>query len=209
MINEPVSSSRPPPPAWAIHRRLYDWTLSLAGHKHATWVLVLISFSEAIFFPIPSIILQIPMTLERREKAWRYALINSVANVLGGIIGYGIGLLFSDAARAFLLKFVSEGIINSVEEYCRSLGLLTLGAVAIHPYKVYTIAAGLFKAPFLQFLIASIIGRFGFFFVSAALLYWIGQPARRFIEKYFNIATLLLGALVIAAVIIYRSLHHA
>ena len=167
------------------------------------------SFSEAIFFPIPSIVLQIPMTLERREKAWRFALINSVANVLGGIVGYGIGYLFSDTARRLLLKFVSEGIINSVEEHCHSFWLLTVGAVAIHPYKVYTIATGLFKAPFLHFLLASVLGRFGFFFVSAALLYWIGKPAKAFIEKYFNIATLVLGILIIGGFIFYEYFHHA
>jgi hypothetical protein len=193
-----------PIPRWAIHRRLYQWTLSLADHKHATLVLALVSFTEAIFFPIPSLILQIPMTLQNRNKAWQHALINSVCNVLGGIAGYAVGSLFSDAVR----KIFSPALLENAEKYCQDLGLLTAGAIAVHPYKLYTIAAGLFKAPFYQFLIASIIGRFGLFFLTAALLYWFGPPARKFIEKYFNIATVVLGVLLVGGLLLYRQFAH-
>lgn len=195
-----------PVPKWAIHRRLYNWTFSLAGHKHSMLVLALVSFTEAIFFPIPSLVLQIPMTLHRREKAWTIALVNSAANVLGGIVGYGVGYLFSDTARAVLLKITSQSVIDHANEYFGNLWLLTIGAIAVHPFKVYTVTAGLFEAPFVEFIVASILGRFGLFFVVAGLLYWIGPPAKTFIEKYFNIATVLIGVLAVSAIVLYQYL---
>lgn len=196
----------PPIPKWAIHRRLYNWTFSLAGHKHSMLVLALVSFTEAIFFPIPSLVLQIPMTLHRREKAWTIALVNSAANVIGGVVGYGVGYLFSDTARAVLLKIFSQSVIDHAHEYFGNLWLLTIGAIAVHPYKVYTVTAGLFEAPFIEFIVASILGRFGLFFVVAGLLYWIGPPAKTFIEKYFNIATIVIGVLAVSAIFLYRYL---
>ena len=204
METTPLENQAAPIPKWAIHRRLYEWTFSLAGHKHSMLVLALVSFSEAIFFPIPSIVLQIPMTLQHRDKAWKIALINSVANVVGGIVGYAIGFLFTDLVR----KFFPETLLQHAQEYCQDLGLLIAGAIAVHPYKLYTLAAGLFRATFVEFIIASIIGRFGLFFILAALLYWFGQPVKKFIERYFNIATLALGVLMVVAIVVYRQFKH-
>ena len=204
METTPLENQAAPIPKWAIHRRLYEWTFSLAGHKHSMLVLALVSFTEAIFFPIPSIVLQIPMTLQHRDKAWKIALINSVANVVGGVVGYAIGFLFTD----LVWKFFPKTLLQHAQEYCQDLGLLIAGAIAVHPYKLYTLAAGLFRATFVEFIIASIIGRFGLFFILAALLYWFGQPVKKFIERYFNIATLALGVLMVVAIVVYRQFKH-
>ena len=72
-------------------RRLYDWTMSLANHRHAEWWLAVISFMESSFFPIPPHPLLGLMCLARPERAIRYGFICMVASVLGGLFGYAIG----------------------------------------------------------------------------------------------------------------------
>ena len=74
-----------------ILRNLYNWTLDKASHKKASWFLILVSFAESSFFPIPPDILLIPMILAKRLKAWFYALICTFSSVAGGLAGYAIG----------------------------------------------------------------------------------------------------------------------
>ncbi len=72
-------------------RKLYDWTISLAGKKSAEVWLALIAFVESSFFLVPADVLFLPMTLARPERAWRYATVATVFSVLGGILGWYIG----------------------------------------------------------------------------------------------------------------------
>ena len=72
-------------------RRLYDWTLSLAARPSAPYALALVSFAESSFFPVPPDVMLVPMMLARPDRAWSYALICTVASVVGGILGYLIG----------------------------------------------------------------------------------------------------------------------
>jgi membrane protein YqaA with SNARE-associated domain len=74
-----------------MFQRLYDWTLSLATHRHAMRALAVVSFVESSVFPIPPDALLIPMVLADRARAWRMAAVCTVASVLGGILGYAIG----------------------------------------------------------------------------------------------------------------------
>src|SRR5690606_37941582 len=90
-------------------RRLYDWTMSLAAHAGATRALAIVAFIESSVFPIPPDVLQIPMVLARRDRAWAYAAIATVASVLGGIAGYLIGWLVFDSVGRPLLEFYGYG----------------------------------------------------------------------------------------------------
>ena len=83
-------------------RRIYDWTLSLAERKTSSWWLGLISFSEASFFPIPPDVLLIPLCLGAIRRALKFALICSIASVLGGLAGYAIGFYGWEALAAYL-----------------------------------------------------------------------------------------------------------
>ncbi len=74
-------------------RKLYDRTMALAAHRHALLALAVVSFAESSVFPIPPDVLLIPMVLAARASAWRIALVCTVASVLGGFAGYGIGYL--------------------------------------------------------------------------------------------------------------------
>ncbi len=191
-----------PVPRWHLHRRLYDWMLSFAHHRFATGALFVFSFVEAIFFPIPPFVLQIPMTLERRGRAWYYAGVCSVASVVGGLGGYAVGFLFHGVA----LWLFGQEKLESLRHWTDSLPILTAGAIAIHPYKLFTIAAGFLGLPIPSFIIASIIGRSLLFFGIGGLLYFFGPPVRHFIDRYFNLLTVAFGVLVIGIIVAFKVL---
>lgn len=186
-------------PRWALHRRLYQWVLQFAHHKYATLALFVISFAESSFFPIAPDVLQIAMTLERRSLAWYYASINAVASVLGGMVGYAIGAGIWQLSSSFFFSYVfSQETFQQVENLYNTWDFwaVFIAAFTPIPYKVFTIAAGVFQISPLMFILASIVGRSARFFLVAALLWKFGTPIKQGIEKYFNLLTVILVALM-------------
>ncbi len=191
-----------PVPRWAWHRRLYDWMLSFAHSRYATLALFLFSFTEAIFFPIPPIVLQVPLSLERRRLCWRYAFVCTVASVLGGVVGYGIGWAFHGLATSVF----GQTALEAVRDWSANVWLLSAGVIAVHPFKLFTIAAGFLEIPMVSFLIASLVGRAALFYAVAAMLWFFGPPVRVFIEKYFNLLTIAFGVLIIGLIVLIKVL---
>ena len=174
-------------------RRLYDWTMSLAGHRHAMVALFVVAFAESSFFPIPPDVLIIPMVLAAREKAWRIAMVCTVGSVLGGGAGYGIGALLFEAIGNPVLAFYGYADkfvhFQSLYNEWGAWIVFTAGLSPI-PYKVFTIASGATDLNFVVFMVASILSRGLRFFLVAALFWKFGSPVRSFIEKYLGLLTL-------------------
>ena len=166
-------------------RPLYDWTLSLASHRHALWALAAVSFVESSFFPIPPDILLIPMVLAAPTRAWKIALVCTIASVLGGIAGYGIGMfLFEEVGRP-MLEFYGYG--SKFAEFQATYNewgawAVFIAGVTPFPYKVITILSGVTALDPTVFSIASVLARGLRFFLVAALLWKFGPPIRDFIE---------------------------
>ncbi len=196
-------------PWWQTHRRMYEWVLSLAHRKHATTALFLLSFAESSFFPIPPDVLQIVLTLERRSRAWYYAAVSLAGSVLGGVLGYLIGWGLWEAVQGFFFKYVfKEHAFERVQHLYQDWDFWAVFVAAFTPipYKVFTIAAGVFSVSLPMFIIASIVGRGGRFFLVAALLWWFGPPIKTFIEKYFNWLTLVFAVLLVGAFMLLKVL---
>lgn len=194
---------------WALHRRLYDWVLGFAHHKHAATALFLLSVAESSFFPIAPDVLQIALTLERRDQAWYYALINTIGSVLGGIIGYVIGMGLWHLTSTFFFQYVfQESTFDKVGVLYHTWDFwaVFIAAFTPIPYKVFTIAAGVFQISPVMFLIASIVGRAGRFFLVAALLWGFGKHIKHFIETYFNLLTMALVVLLSLGFLVLRYL---
>ena len=184
--------------SWALHKRLYDWVLSLAHKKHSSLALFSLSFAEASFFPLAPDILQIALTIERPGYAWRYASISLFGTVLGGIFGYLIGMITWFYTAPFFFAYIfSQKTFDTVEllYHQHSFWSVFVAAFTPIPFKIFTIAAGVFQVPFLLFVIASIVGRGARFFLVAGLLHYFGPSVKDFIEKYFNLLSLLFVAL--------------
>jgi len=189
-------------------RRLYDQTLALAGHRHAGAWLGFISFIESSVFPIPPDIMLIPMVLAERAKAWAYALICTVASVLGALLGYLIGYALWESLGQPIIGFYNgAAAFNKFTGFYDQWGIWIVLAAAISflPYKVATIASGVAGLAIVPFILASLVGRGIRFFAVAGLIYFFGPQIRTLIDRYFNIlslafvALLLLGFLALGA----------
>ena len=184
-------------------RGLYDWTLSLAARKSAEWWLAFIAFVESSVFLVPADVLYLPMALSRPDRAYRYALIATVASVLGGIAGWFIGHYAYEAVARPILEFY--GKYDEFEQLRVSSGvgfiilmLITSGAAHLPPIKVVTILSGAAGVDLWLFIASAIVARGARFFFLAWLLNRYGEPIREFIERRLGwIAAGVAGALVV------------
>lgn len=260
---------RQPVPRWAIHRRLYDWVLSFAHHKYSTTALFFLSFAESSFFPIPPDVLLMPLVLGARKRWIALAGICSVASIVGGVLGYVIGMFFWTVASGFfhnhvpgfgpdeivlsngqiLEAFIDRTHIDVSLPFLKtdvnwpasvrlengqemSLTSETVKSYAVHPftkagalydqhnfwivftagftplpYKVFTITGGVFAISFPIFIVASTISRAARFFLVAALMSQYGPSIKPFIDKYFNLLSILFLLLLVGSFAVLKLLN--
>jgi len=181
--------------------------LSWAHTPYGSIALFLLAFAESSFFPIPPDILLIALAISIPAKALRYALICSVASLLGGIFGYFIGFFMMESIGYSILELYN---FSDKYEYIRTLYMeYDAWAVGIAgftpiPYKVFTIAAGAFKIDFWVFAIASAVSRSARFFLVAIIIRKYGEGIKRYIDRYFNIITILFTLLLVAGFLIVK-----
>jgi len=192
-----------------VLRGLYDWTMSLAGHRHALWVLAAVSFVESSVFPIPPDVLMIPMIIATPHRAFLIAGVCTIASVLGGILGYGIGFFFYEQIGAPVLA--SLGKADAMAAFNTRFNDFGFWAVLIagltpFPYKVITIMSGWTAMPLGTFVVTSIIARGLRFFVVAALLWRFGEPVRDFIESRLGLMFTAFVALLVGGFLVLRIL---
>jgi membrane protein YqaA with SNARE-associated domain len=190
-------------------RRLYTWTLDLAARPHAFWALAAISFIESSIFPIPPDVVLIAMVIARPKSAWAVATVCTVASVLGGFAGYAIGYFFFDAFGADILAFY--GLERQFADF-RGLydewgfWFVMMAGFTPFPYKVITIASGVFGLDLLTFALASVVSRGARFFLVAALLWRFGAPIKAFIDKHLGWLTLVFMVLLIGGFVAIKYL---
>lgn len=212
-------------------RRLYDWVLHWGETPYALPALVLISFAESSFFPIPPDVLLIPMVLGATYKWWRFALWCTLASVVGGIAGYGIGVLAWESVGRFILEnivHVDLVDINGradialpgylINLFGESLGgeylfqvydkwnawiVFVFGLTPL-PYKLVTVSAGVAKINLVVFIISSIFSRGLRFFLVAWILGKFGGKAKKLIDKYFNLVVTLFAIFLIGGFLLVK-----
>lgn len=181
-------------------RRLYDWVLSWAHHRHAPLALFLLAFAESSFFPVPPDVLLIALALGIPARAYRLALITTAGSVLGGLAGYAIGYGFMASVGQWILDVYHfhaqfEKIQNLYLEY--DIWAIAIAGFTPIPYKVFTIAAGAFDMDVWRFTLASLVSRGARFFLLAWLIHHYGSTIKDFINRYFNALTLLFVVLLL------------
>lgn len=169
-------------------RKLYDWTLSLAARKSAEWWLAFIAFVESSIFLVPADVLYLPMALARPDKAYRYALVATIASVLGGIAGWFLGYYAYESLAKPVLEFYGkfdefEALRTSGGMGFIMLMLVTSGVAHLPPIKVVTILSGVMHVDIWLFIVSAIAARGARFFFLAWLLRTYGEPIRHFIEE--------------------------
>jgi membrane protein YqaA with SNARE-associated domain len=190
-------------------RRLYDWVLSWADSRHGTAALAGISFAESSFFPIPPDVLQIALSVAKPKASFLYAAVSAVASVAGGVLGWFIGAGLWQAVAPWFFSYVpgfSADTFTHVESLYQSNAFAAIFAAAFTPipYKVFTIAAGVCDVPLATLVAASALGRGGRFLIVATVMFFCGAAAKRFLDRYLEVATLALGAAVVAGFLAIR-----
>jgi len=189
-------------------RGLYDWTMSLAGHKHALWALALVSFVESSVFPIPPDILMIPMIVARRDRAFLIATVCLVSSVLGGLLGYAIGAFaFESVGQPVLAAMGKADAMAEFNTQFNDFGFwsVLIAGVTPFPYKVITIMSGWTGMPLATFVLTSILARGLRFYVVAGLLWKYGEPIRELIERRLGLMFTLFVAILLGGFLAVRA----
>lgn len=188
-------------------KRLYDWVLSWSSSRWGWLALFVIALCEASWFPLPPDILLIALCLGATKKSFRFAGITLLGSIIGAMLGYVIGhfLWTTPAGDPTAIATFFFNHVFSVEGF-NSVGALfdkynfwivfTAGFTPL-PYKLFTIAGGLFDINFVMFIIASIVSRGMRFFLIAWLIWRFGAPIKAFIDKYFNLLATLFTVLLV------------
>ena len=190
-------------------RRLYDWTIHWAETPHSTWALFILAFCESSFFPIPPDVLLIALAVAIPMKAFKYALVCSVGSVLGGCFGYLIGYEFFEYVGRPIIGFYNiTDKFDAVSKHYQSNAFAAIAVAGFTPipYKVFTIAAGVCKVNLFTLILASALSRSARFFIIAGLFYLFGPKIKTFIEKYFNILTIIFIILLISGFVAVKYL---
>ena len=190
-------------------RRLYDWVLHWAVTPYGTWALFILAFTESSFFPIPPDVLLIAMCVARPERSLRYALVCSLGSIFGGCLGYLIGWQFMASVGIRIVDFYGltdkvayiETLYNTYDAW--AVGIAGFTPI---PYKVFTIAAGMFKINFTVFILASMVSRSARFFLVGGLIYLFGPSIQRFINRYFNLLAVGFTVLLVGSFVLIKYL---
>jgi membrane protein YqaA with SNARE-associated domain len=188
-------------------RKLYNWVLHWAETRYAIPALILVAFAESSFFPIPPDPLLMALCLGIPKRSLMYAAVCSLASVVGGLFGYYIGWGIWEIVDDFFLTYVfsSDAFLYVSRKYEQNAFLAILGAAFTPiPYKVFTVAAGVFKIDIFTFILASAIGRSARFFIEGGLIYFFGVGIKTFIDKYFNILVTLFFILLVLGFLVVK-----
>ena len=185
----------------------YDLALRWAKHPWASRYLAGLSFAESVIFPVPPDVMLAPMSLSRPDKAWHFAMLTTLASILGGIAGYFLGYL---AFENWLQPFIEsagythklETAIGWFEQY--GVWVVFIAGFSPIPYKIFTISAGFLQMAFLPFLIASAVGRGARFYLVAGLMRWGGARMEQELRKYVEVIGWAVIMLAIVAYLLLR-----
>ena len=192
-----------------ILRNLYDWVLHWSETKYGLPALFFIAFIESSVFPIPPDVLLIALAFGTPSKAFRFALACTFGSVLGGMFGYFIGMAFYDVIGIRILEFygfldkfsMAKGLYDKYDVW-----IVAIAGFTPIPYKVFTIASGVFGMNFPEFVLVSFFSRGARFFIVAALIRKFGPPIKKFIDKYFDMLSIAFVVILVLGFIVVKLL---
>jgi membrane protein YqaA with SNARE-associated domain len=192
-------------------KSLYLWVLHWAETPYGTPALFLLAFAESSFFPIPPDVLQIALSISKPRRSFYYAVVSGVGSVTGGLLGWFIGFALWSTLGGFFTAYVpgcSPENIEYVGTLYRDNAFLAIFGAAFSPipYKVFTISAGIFfqYVPLWVLIVASTLGRFSRFFTVAVCIYFFGPSVKNFLDKYFELATLIFFILLVGGFVVIK-----
>jgi membrane protein YqaA with SNARE-associated domain len=189
-----------------VFSRLYDWMMRASRHPHATWYLGAVSVAESSFFPLPPDIMLAPMTLSRPRDWFFLAALTTLTSVAGGLLGYLIGYFVLDAALPVIERWGYLDTYALAVEWFERYGFWAIFAAGFTPipYKIFTISAGAVQMGLLPFVLGSLVGRGGRFFLVAALVRALGPRVERHLRQYVDVIGWAVLLLLIVGLWVWR-----
>ncbi len=192
-------------------KKMYDWVLHWAETPYGVPALFILAFAESSFFPVPPDVLLLALAISIPTRSFYFALICTIGSVVGGVVGYGIGMFAFDMIGQPIVEFYhGQPVMDKIQHWYEVYGFwgILIAAITPIPYKVFTIASGVFHFNFGTFSLASVIGRSFRFFAVGAMIYWFGPPIKVFIDKYFNILSILFIILLVGGFVLIKYIGH-
>jgi membrane protein YqaA with SNARE-associated domain len=189
-------------------RRLYNWVLGFADKPHAVPALFVLAFVESSFFPIPPDVLLVALALAIPRRGFHFAMWCTFGSVLGGLFGYLLGYAMWGALEPYMINRVfSQENFDKVAELYREWDFWAVFVAAFTPipYKVFTVSAGVARLDLAGFFAASVAGRGARFFLVALVIRLTGERAKRLIDKYFNLATIIGTVMLIGGFLLIKA----
>jgi membrane protein YqaA with SNARE-associated domain len=186
---ETTEPTRPQAASW--YRRLYARVEAMSASPHATSAMMAVSVVDGSFFPIPPFALLVPMVLARPHKWLRYAVLGTLASIVGGLIGYYFGTLLQSGAINFLHFDPNFRVDSNFFGVHATIGellaknfwvLAALCSVLPTPLKLVAIGSGVVGVALPQFFVALCIGRAVRFLLVSGVMRFAGPPARRWLR---------------------------
>lgn len=181
----------------------YSGTLDFILDRTNSFVLGLVSFTEAIIQPIPPDLVYLPMLYDAMDNTplviW-YFLVVTLSSVAGSYIGY---LLGKHWGRQLLDRFAKQKHVDKLEALTEKYGTLGIFIAAFSPipYKVFGWVAGMGEMDRRSFIIAGLFGRGLRFGLEALLIGIYGKKALDTINLFLDNEILIaLGMMVFAAI---------
>jgi membrane protein YqaA with SNARE-associated domain len=189
-----------------IFSPLYERAMRWARHPKAPWYLGGLSFAESSFFPIPPDVMLAPMSLAQPKRALYFATLTTLASVLGGMLGYLIGMFAFDMVEPALRGSSYFAKYLEVRHWFEQWGVLAIFVAGFSPvpYKVFTITAGVMSMSFLPFVLASFVGRGARFYLVSLLMSWGGEKMEAKLKQWVDWLGWLTVLLVLLIVALYR-----
>jgi membrane protein YqaA with SNARE-associated domain len=189
---------------WHWHRRLYNWVVHWADTRYGMIALIVLALTEPICIPIPADVLVIGLCLGKPKRSLRYGLTCAFFSVLGGTIAFSLGLAIGPERIVDLFGSIGIGAKAqlALDLYTKyDFWAIAISALTPVPYMIFSWVGGMAEVSLLKFVIISIVFRTMRFGGESLLFYFLGERARRLIEKYFNIATVVV--IILLAVVVY------
>ena len=196
---------------WQLHRRLYNWVVHWADTRFGMLALIILAITEPICVPIPADVLVVGLCLGKPSRSLRYGLTCAFFSVLGGTIAFSLGVAVGPDRVVDLFSAIGLGTKAqfALELYARyDFWAIAISALTPVPYMLFSWLGGMAEVSLLKFVIISIVFRTMRFGGEALLFYFLGAKARRLIEKYFNIATVVVIILLMVLAYAIKQLGH-
>jgi membrane protein YqaA with SNARE-associated domain len=193
----------------AIFSNLYNKILVWSKHQHAVYYLALVAFSEALIFPIPPDVMLVSMGLAKPQRAWAYAGITLIFSILGGTLGYLIGVFCFDIVHPYIHSWGYESTYIIVHDWFKLWGPWAIIGASFMPipFKILAITAGAVKMPFYSFILAAFLGRGARFFLVSGSMFLYGEKVAVVLNRYIDKIGMAILIIPFVAYLIYALLY--